>query len=353
MQFSILGMELVGPSKRKVASVVDGIFFALGQVFLGVMAYFFRNYQYLQLVISLPSVMFLSYWWLFITQQVFRLVPESARWLISLKRFEEADVILQRAAKINGKKLPEAWWEQIESLDDSKSTAKDQMHKRYNILDLFRTRQIRIRTLACLFIWPVVSMIYYGVSMKTDFLGGDFYFTFIIGGLSEIPALLLVYLILDRVGRKIVLSAGYFIAAFCILTNLIIPSSAHWSINIVQFLLAKAAITSSYAVIYTITPELFPTVIRNIAMGCCSMIARIGAISASYISMWIVEYIGKWAMIIPFGSFALAAGFVVLFFIPETMGKPLPETINDIERKQSIDAEAMIMTVNLEREQEH
>lgn len=64
MQFSILGMELVGPSKRKVASVVDGIFFALGQVFLGVMAYFFRNYQYLQLVISLPSVMFLSYWWL-------------------------------------------------------------------------------------------------------------------------------------------------------------------------------------------------------------------------------------------------------------------------------------------------
>lgn len=58
-------------------------------------------------------------------------------------------------------------------------------------------------------------------------------------------------------------------------------------------------------------------------------------------------------MIIPFGSFALAAGFVVLFFIPETMGKPLPETINDIERKQSIDAEAMIMTVNLEREQEH
>lgn len=71
-------------------------------------------------------------------------------------------------------------------------------------------------------------MIYYGVSMKTDFLGGDFYFTFIIGGLSEIPALLLVYLILDRVGRKIVLSAGYFIAAFCILTNLIIPSSGNF-----------------------------------------------------------------------------------------------------------------------------
>lgn len=57
-----------------------------------------------------------------------------------------------------------------------------------------------------------------------------------------------------------------------------------------QFLVTKAAITSCYAVIYTVTPELFPTVIRNTAMGCCSTIARIGAITASYIAMWIVSF---------------------------------------------------------------
>ncbi len=61
-------------------------------------------------------------------------------------------------------------------------------------------------------------------------------------------------------------------------------------VSIAQFLLTKAAITGTYATIYTFMPELFPTVIRNTAMGVCSMIARVGAISASYIAMWLVSW---------------------------------------------------------------
>lgn len=56
-------MELVGPTKRKIASVFTGIFFALGQVCLGTLAYFVRNYQLLHTFITVPAVVFLSYWW--------------------------------------------------------------------------------------------------------------------------------------------------------------------------------------------------------------------------------------------------------------------------------------------------
>ncbi|VDO18060.1 unnamed protein product, partial [Brugia timori] len=110
----------------------------------------------------------------------FRIVPESARWLVTQHKYEEADKILQRAAKINGARLPEKWWDQI---DFPEKTAQNRSPQRkYNYLDLVRTPRIRLRTFACLFLWQVVSMIYYGVSMKTDFLGGDFYGTFISGG---------------------------------------------------------------------------------------------------------------------------------------------------------------------------
>ncbi|VDO11954.1 unnamed protein product [Brugia timori] len=47
--------------------------------------------------------------------------------------------------------------------------------------------------------------------------------------------------------------------------------------------------------------------------------------------MTLVEQFGTWAMIVPFGSLSLIAGLIVIFCIPETMGKPLPETIEEIE----------------------
>uniref|UniRef100_A0A0M3K5A8 MFS domain-containing protein n=1 Tax=Anisakis simplex TaxID=6269 RepID=A0A0M3K5A8_ANISI len=249
---------------------------------------------------------------------------------------------LQKAARINNTRLPDKWWEQIDSGSGSGSTAdgdmktptstsSEQKRRSYGFLDLIRTPKLRMRTAACFIIWPIVSMIYYGVSMKTDFMGGDLYATFIMGGFFEIPALVLIFLLVDRIGRKALLAGGYFVAAFCMLTNLILPEGSHWLLSFVQFLVTKAAITNCYAVIYTITPELFPTVIRNTAMGCCSTIARIGAILASYIAMWIVERVGAWAMIIPFGCMALVAGIVVIVFIPETMGHPLAESIEEIE----------------------
>ncbi|VDM29307.1 unnamed protein product [Toxocara canis] len=213
----VIGMELVGPSKRKLAGVISGIFFAIGQVILGTLAYFIRNYQYLQLAISLPAIMFFVYWWL---------VPESARWLISQQRFEEADVILQRAARMNGTKLPDKWWEQLEMPDKAGSQVENRKVEKYNFFDLLRTPKLRLRTTACFFLWPIVSMIYYGVSMKTDFLGGGFYGTFIVGGFSEIPALVLIYFLVDRIGRKALLAGGYFIAAFCMLSNLILPAGS-------------------------------------------------------------------------------------------------------------------------------
>lgn len=50
-------------------------------------------------------------------------------------------------------------------------------------------------------------------------------------------------------------------------------------------LLGKACIQAAFIILYMFTSEMYPTVIRNTAVGVCSMIARFGAGMASYIAL--------------------------------------------------------------------
>jgi OCT family organic cation transporter-like MFS transporter 4/5 len=168
-------MELVGPSKRKMAGVITGGFFALGQIILGLIAYFVRDVSHLShrvfnnicFAVPAPSISYLvacahirrvllvgdcSH--LFASMSPiarFRIVPESARWLVSLERFEEADEILQKAARMNKRQLPERWWEQIEVVE--KVMEASGKERKYNLFDLVRTPVMRRRSLSAFFCW--------------------------------------------------------------------------------------------------------------------------------------------------------------------------------------------------------
>lgn len=56
-------MELVGPRQRLLSTSIAGIFFAVGEIILGGLAYCIRDYRYLQLAISLPAIIFIVYYW--------------------------------------------------------------------------------------------------------------------------------------------------------------------------------------------------------------------------------------------------------------------------------------------------
>lgn len=57
----------------------------------------------------------------------------------------------------------------------------------------------------------------------------------------------------------------------------------------VLVVVGKSALTGVYAILYIFTPELFPTTVRSTAMGLCSMIARVGAVAASYVALYLVS----------------------------------------------------------------
>ena len=85
-------------------------------------------------------------------------------------------------------------------------------------------------------------------------------------------------------------------------------------------LLGKFFIAGSFAVVYNITAELFPTQVRSNAVGICSMASRIGGMmSPVFISLYDIV---SWLPGAIFGGFAVIAGFLS-FYLPDTYGVPM------------------------------
>lgn len=88
----------------------------------------------------------------------------------------------------------------------------------------------------------------------------------------------------------------------------------------------KLAITATFGAIYIYTSELIPTSVRSAALGTNSMCGRVGAIISPYIAS--LQTYGMWIPLMIFGLNSMISGLLILM-LPDTMGRELPETIND------------------------
>ncbi|XP_060567474.1 organic cation transporter protein-like isoform X4 [Ruditapes philippinarum] len=315
MSAFVIGMELVGPSYRVAAGIIIEFFWCIGLFLLCFIAYFVRTWNMLQLALAIPTFLLFAYFWI---------IPESPRWLISKGRYEEANKIIQKCAKVNGVTIPE----NVVGKDS------DDNGEKQSVLKMLTVPKLLIRTLIIYFNWCVVSMVYYGLGLNVGNLNGDIYVNFAINSSMELGAYLLCLLTLNKVGRK-VLHAGTMIlggvACLCtIFTVLYADESLYW-VTVVLSNVGKFGVSAAFAVIYVWSAELFPTNIRNSGMGSSSMFARVGSMVSPYIAdlgTFVEGSFGKALPLIVFGGLSVLAGLLSLF-LPETSGRILPENIED------------------------
>ncbi|XP_038058409.1 organic cation transporter protein-like [Patiria miniata] len=312
---SILPTEIVGPKDRVKVGTVSAIFFALGYLLLSFCAYFIRDWRHLQLVISLPYL--LCFLMLII-------LPESPRWLISKGRFKEAKKIITKIAKVNGTKVPDNLLGTLESLreEDEKSSPV----RRTTILDLFRTPNIRKKTLIMFYAWFVASMVYYGLSLSTSSLGIDDYVAAFVSGALEIPSYLMCWFVMEKYGRRFTMFAFFMFGGLFCLATIFVPLGAG---RVAVAMTGKFAITAAFNHIYIYTCEIHPTVVRSIGLGASSMAARVSGVLCP-----IILILGKYWQPLPlcvFGGSSVLAGMLSLM-LPETLGRDMPDTLQDGEK---------------------
>ncbi|XP_072178172.1 organic cation transporter protein-like [Diadema setosum] len=308
----IIGTEFVGPSKRTFAGMGINLAFSVGYMIIAVYAYFIRDWWILQLVITVPSFLLFFF---------YPFIPESARWLISKGRTEAATKVVEKAATVNKATLPDPIFTD-EEIKEQEIALKA---KQATALDLFKTRNLRLRTLNCMFNWFVNTLVYYGLSLSTSDLGVNDYVAFFISGGVEIPAIISGMFAIEYIGRKWS-TFGYMVfGGVACLCTIFTPLGA-WRTTVAM--LGKFGIAASFAIIYVYSAELFPTPVRSVGVGICSMSARIAGILAPIILLLAETW--EPLPVLIFGIASIAAGLLILF-LPETLGQRLPETIEEGE----------------------
>ncbi|XP_066254565.1 organic cation transporter protein-like [Euwallacea similis] len=325
----VIGLEMVGSSMRMVAGTVCQIFFSFGYMLTAVFAIYINDWRTLQFALTMPGLIFLTYWWL---------IPESARWLVSKNRLEEAKMYIQAAAKCNKVDIPDKTLDQLLKPSENSSSKKE---SKPSIFNIFKYPNLRNRSLIIFFDWFANNITYYGLSWNTNNLGGDPYLNFVISGAVEIPAYIFLLLTLNKWGRKNVMSGCMIFAGTALLLTMIVPQNLQWLI-VTLAMLGKLAITASYGAVYIFSTEQFPTVVRNAGLGAGSTCARVGSIITPYIN--ITAHIWQPLPLLIFGALAFLGGLMSLI-LPETLNRKLPETF---EEGEAFGKKEIHLTINSE-----
>ncbi|XP_048363355.1 solute carrier family 22 member 7-like [Sphaerodactylus townsendi] len=318
-----LGMEWVDIHHRSWSGIMTSLFWSIGNMFLALIGYLVRDWRWLLLTVTLPCVPgIISMWWL----------SESARWLLTKGKLKQAHKQLQLCAKMNGRKDFGAKINlEILSKTAAAVAAAETSGGASSYVSLFRTPMLRRISVCMGLLWFGVAFSYYGMSMNITGFGLGRYMTQFVFGIIEIPAKLIVFIAVNRIGRKQCQAWALILAGLCIGANMVIPTSLEILRSVVA-IIGKGFSEAAFTTVFLYAPELYPTVLRQKGLGYCSFMARLGGSVAPLIFLldtaWeLLPQVTYFVMAVLCGSSA--------FLLPETLNIQLPETIEDTE-KQSL-----------------
>ncbi|XP_067103419.1 organic cation/carnitine transporter 2-like [Osmerus mordax] len=315
----ILGSELLTKSVRVNFGALGVSFsYALGYTVLPLAAYCFRSWRLLLVVLAIPGFLYIPLWWY---------IPESPRWLLAQGRLKEAESIIKAAAKMNGLMAPDVIF--TEDITENRTKESPRL---YTWMDLFRTRNIRNITIINILIWIIISMTYYGMSLNTPNMDGNPYFNCLVAAATEFLAYGSVWFLIRYTPRRFTLPFTLLLSGGLLLFIKLIPDELS-GLTLILVMVGKTGVTGAFGFLYLYMMELFPTVVRNMALGATSMASRVGSTVSPYIA-----FMGTYNKFLPFilmGGATLMIGLLSLW-LPETKGEELPEFIHQVKPLQRV-----------------
>uniref|UniRef100_A0A8C8BJM7 Solute carrier family 22 member 7 n=1 Tax=Otus sunia TaxID=257818 RepID=A0A8C8BJM7_9STRI len=295
------GMEWVDIQHRTFSGILTSIFWSIGNMLLAMVAYLVREWHWLLVAVTGPCLLsIVCLWW----------VPESARWLIANGKVKQAQRHLLQCARMNGR-------------EDFTVSPES-----YSYISLFRTPVLRKISLCSGAVWFGVAFSYYGMSMNLTGFGLNMYLSQFVLGIIEIPAKMIMYVLVNRVGRRQSQAWTLILTGLSIGANVIIPKT-FTSLRPVVAIMGKGFSEAAFTTVFLYTSELYPTILRQNGMGYTSFVARLGGALAPLV--FLLDEVWRSLPEVTYCAVAVCCGSVA-FLLPETLNVRLPEGIEDIEK---------------------
>ncbi|XP_066602060.1 carcinine transporter-like isoform X2 [Prorops nasuta] len=309
----IIVLEYMAVRRRTlVVNVAFGVYFAVASTILPWVAYYIANWRIFAYVSALPMISAIITPWI---------LPESARWYVANRKTEEVVEKLKKIARTNEKfpdpKIYEVFVKNVHDVDRRTESA--------TVFDLFKSPRLAKNTLLLCAFWTLTVIAFDGHVYSLKLIHGSVFVSFSLACATELPAGLLLALVLDRWGRRF---CGFItLSMTCVFSYcefmLHTTGGKLWMSVLSRFCLNMAAnVGLQYAA------ELLPTPVRTQGI---SMIHIVGIIAHS-IAPYIIDSATIWEglpMLI-IGTISFIAATTVIF-LPETLGSDLPQTLRQGE----------------------
>ncbi|GAA6234343.1 solute carrier family 22 member 16 [Lates japonicus] len=319
--------EFTGIKVRTWTSMHVHAAFAVGIMVVALTGYLVRVWWIYQIILSICTSPFLLFCWKF---------PETPFYLMAKGHYKEAQTLLDTIARFNGLECRLKAEELLEPEDRENGRAlleqeaeeqPSQTEKKLSIVDLFGSWRMAGRTCTVWAIWFIGSLGYYVFSLGSVNLGGNQYINLFLAGAVEVPSYLVGCFAMDRIGRKKTCAPALLLAGVACMLIIVVPADIE-ALAIALCMTGKFAIAIAFGLIYLYTCELYPTIIRSLAVGSGSMMCRVGSVVAPFCVYLADVWIYLPQLIV--GILAFVIG-VLTMLLPETLGKPLTTTLEEAE----------------------
>ena len=244
-------------------------------------------------------------------------LPESPRYLAERGDTAGADAVVRRVERAGGRAL----------LTLARAVAPPRVG-RARLADLFAPRFVR-RTVMLWILWFGITLTYYGIFLYvpsllnarglTEVRSNEFFF---LSTIAQVPGYFSAAWLVERWGRKPTLVA-YLLGSAA--AALLFGNSGTGTDTFIYASLLSFFNLGAWGVVYSWSPELYPTAIRATGAGVAAAVGRIGGIIGPFLTPVLVPSFGQTGVFAMFMALLVLTALAVFALGEETKGRSLEE----------------------------